>query len=130
MNLDVRKIINQLRSKAHEVMKEPRSMEKLFQASKRKFNDADLSTFKELKQDFVIAQELFAAYVNGSYKSVPWQTLTAIVVAMIYFLNPFDMIPDFVPLTGLVDDATVFIYIFGSIRNDLDKFKDHKNQQQ
>jgi uncharacterized membrane protein YkvA (DUF1232 family) len=46
------------------------------------------------------------AGVSGKYRA-PADTILAIVAAIIYFLNPFDLIPDSVPVFGLVDDAAV-----------------------
>jgi len=34
-----------------------------------------------------------------------------IVAAVIYFVSPFDLIPDSIPVLGLIDDATVVTYV-------------------
>ena len=65
---------------------------------------------------------LVRAYVSGEYKHVPWQSILALVAALLYYLNPFDLIPDFIPITGLLDDFTVIMIIANTIRKDLDAF--------
>jgi uncharacterized membrane protein YkvA (DUF1232 family) len=49
---------------------------------------------------------MIRAWVSGRY-CAPADTILVIVAAIIYFLNPFDLIPDSVPVFGLVDDAAV-----------------------
>ena len=34
-----------------------------------------------------------------------------VVAAIIYFVSPFDLIPDSIPVFGLVDDATVLAFV-------------------
>lgn len=50
------------------------------------------------------------------------QTILWAIAAIIYFVNPFDVIPDFIPVVGYVDDSTVIAFVINSIRKDLDDF--------
>ena len=34
-----------------------------------------------------------------------------VVAAVIYFVSPFDLIPDSIPVLGLVDDASVLTFV-------------------
>ena len=65
---------------------------------------------------------LVSAWVKGEYTDVPLKTILLAIAAIIYFLNPFDVIPDFIPGLGYVDDVSVIAYAINSIRGDLDKF--------
>src|SRR5680860_559742 len=47
-------------------------------------------------------------YRKGIYRNVPWFTLAAIAFSLLYILNPLDIIPDFIPGLGYVDDLAVF----------------------
>lgn len=44
---------------------------------------------------------------NGSYRQVPRWTLSAAVFALLYVLNPLDLVPDALPVVGALDDAAV-----------------------
>jgi uncharacterized membrane protein YkvA (DUF1232 family) len=67
--------------------------------------------------------QMVHAYINGNYKQIPWKTLLLSVAAILYFLNPLDMIPDFLPGLGYLDDATVLAFVVNSVKKDLEKFK-------
>ena len=61
--------------------------------------------------------------VNGNYQNLPWQTLVMMLAGLIYFLTPIDALPDFIPVVGLVDDATILLWLGKSFRDDLTKYK-------
>ena len=65
---------------------------------------------------------LLKAWRRGDYPVVPWRTIILAIATLIYFVDPFDLIPDFVPVIGYLDDATVIAFVVESIRRDLDKF--------
>ena len=62
------------------------------------------------------------ATVTGRYRRLPRRTLVAAVAGLLYLLNPFDLIPDFVPVIGLVDDVAVLAWVIGRVRKDLDEY--------
>jgi uncharacterized membrane protein YkvA (DUF1232 family) len=61
--------------------------------------------------------------INGNYQKLPWQTLVMMVAGLIYFLAPLDALPDFIPVAGLVDDATILLWLGKSFQDDLSKYK-------
>jgi uncharacterized membrane protein YkvA (DUF1232 family) len=59
---------------------------------------------------------------EGRYRTLPKGSLIAIVAAMLYFLDPLDAIPDFIPVIGFLDDAAVLLWVANRVRHDLDAF--------
>lgn len=53
---------------------------------------------------------------------VPWKTITAIGAMLLYFINPFDLVPDLIPVVGLLDDATVIYLGFTVVQDELMEF--------
>ena len=60
---------------------------------------------KKVIEKINVLVEMLGAYVKGEYKKIPKKTLILLVAALIYLVNPFDLIPDFIPGIGYVDDA-------------------------
>ena len=61
--------------------------------------------------------------ISGAYTDVPWQTLVMILAGLLYFIAPLDALPDFIPVAGLVDDATILVWLGRCFREDLEKYK-------
>jgi uncharacterized membrane protein YkvA (DUF1232 family) len=47
-------------------------------------------------------------YREGRLRHMPYSALSAIVFALDYALNPVDIIPDFLPGIGQLDDLRIF----------------------
>jgi uncharacterized membrane protein YkvA (DUF1232 family) len=87
--------------------------------------DGPLGRFlADLKLLFSITQD----YVSGDYREVPYWSIAAIVGTLLYVLNPMDLIPDFIPVIGYVDDALVVAACLAMIEHDLLAYKEWKKQ--
>ena len=84
---------------------------------------------KKVIEKVKVLVEMLGAYVKGEYKKIPKKTLVLLVAALIYLVNPFDLIPDFIPGIGYVDDAGVIIFVFQSIYEDIQKFEKWKESK-
>jgi uncharacterized membrane protein YkvA (DUF1232 family) len=62
------------------------------------------------------------AAVSGRYRRFPRRSLVAVVAGLLYFLDPLDVIPDFLPVIGFLADAAVLAWIVSRVRRDLDEF--------
>ena len=61
-------------------------------------------------------------YVHGNYKEIPLASIVTCVAAIIYVVSPLDLIPDFIPIAGQIDDAAVVGLALKAIKNDLDSY--------
>lgn len=84
------------------------------------------SRIASVKNDVATLIELLKAWIKGEYREVPWNTLLIGTGAVVYFVNPFDAIPDILPAAGLLDDASVIGFVLASAKNDIEKFRKHK----
>ncbi|HDH96333.1 MAG TPA: DUF1232 domain-containing protein [Proteobacteria bacterium] len=82
--------------------------------------------FNRMVNQLKLLFEMIKDYWNGNYKEVPWLTIATIVAAVIYFINPFDLVPDFIPGIGFVDDALVISLAIRAIQKDLEKYCIHR----
>ena len=67
--------------------------------------------------------ELLRDRVAGAYKETPWKTIAALTGALIYVLSPIDLILDFIPFIGFLDDAVVIGLAIKLAQPDLEKYR-------
>ncbi|WP_417885411.1 YkvA family protein [Zunongwangia sp.] len=82
---------------------------------------------KRYIDDVQILFNLIRDYANGHYKEIPFNVVAAIGAALIYVLSPLDLIPDFIPVIGYLDDAAVIAFCLNLIEKDLVAYKLWKN---
>ena len=80
---------------------------------------ADLKDFYE---DVKLFFQMIKDYFDGRCE-LPVRTVVAIGVALLYVLSPIDVIPDFIPVVGLVDDAFILTLCLKFIKDDLEEYK-------
>lgn len=84
------------------------------------------STQRALKQWMEHGKVLLSMirdYISGRYREVPYWAIGAISLALLYVLNPLDIIPDVIPGFGYLDDATVVAFCFKLVENEIEKYK-------
>ncbi len=104
---------------------------KLIVSKESKIND-QLNNGKGLQRyakDLLLLFSLAKDYYQGNYRDVPYKTISAAVVGLLYVINPIDIIPDFIPFIGQVDDALVLGFCLKLIEKDLLKYKNWKEGQ-
>lgn len=112
--------------KAEKYLKHPTEVAKLlndvFQKATAKKSVGDLAS--EVWENMQLLGQMIKAATSGEYKGIPNTTLVGGIAVFIYFLTPIDLIPDFIPVIGLLDDATLLAWFMTSIKSELDKFKE------
>ncbi|HEX6269068.1 MAG TPA: YkvA family protein [Anaerolineales bacterium] len=84
---------------------------------------------KRFIEDYRVLKELIKDYRGGRYRQALYGTIAAAVFALLYVLNPFDLLPDVLPFIGVVDDASVITACLMLIERDLGKYRKWKVRQ-
>ena len=85
----------------------------------RKHSDA----IREIAADLRIILRLIKAWLAGDYKDISTKSIVILIGAILYFLNPFDAIPDTIPVLGYVDDVAVVGWIVKTLKDEIEKFR-------
>jgi len=60
--------------------------------------------------------------VDSSY-TISWDVKAWIIFGLAYFISPFDIIPDFLPGVGYLDDALVVAWVLHQISDEVTKYR-------
>jgi uncharacterized membrane protein YkvA (DUF1232 family) len=117
------------KKKAEKVMHDPGRLSRLLETSKSKIRQLDLgeNEFYNILDTIRTFIRMLRAFRSGQYDAIPWVTILMIVAALIYFVTPLDLLPDFIPITGYVDDFTLIMAIFNRFKEDITAFQAWEN---
>ena len=77
----------------------------------------------ERMDDVKLLWSMLVDYKKGRYPNVPWKLIASIVFFFVYLVNPFDIIPDAIPVLGFTDDIGVLSLVLASFASDIDDYK-------
>lgn len=63
------------------------------------------------------------AWSKKQYQNVPYKTIGMIILTLAYVFSPVDIIPDFIPGLGLLDDAAMVGLCLAAARSDINDFR-------
>ena len=120
----IAKGFSKAKNRAREILEQPERVSKLIDASKDKLSNLELNDddFKGILGTIKTFIRMVRAFRSGQY-DIPCITIVMIVAALIYFIVPFDALPDFIPITGYVDDFGVIMTIYKKFKEDIVAFQ-------
>jgi uncharacterized membrane protein YkvA (DUF1232 family) len=116
--------VDKKRSKAEDYLRDPDKSKKLLDEAlkKAKAKEEKKGPLAEVWSNLNALFRLLQAYIHRDYTRIPWGSIVLVVVAIIYFVSPFDLIPDWIPVVGFIDDAAVIAFVLKQINTDLNQF--------
>ena len=107
---------------ARSYLKSPNRLRGLVDEAAQKASSLPKEAFKETWGYLQAMLRLIRAYARGDYRQIPTTNLLIIIAAIIYIVNPFDFIPDWVPGLGFLDDAFILAFAVAKTKRTLDEF--------
>jgi uncharacterized membrane protein YkvA (DUF1232 family) len=107
---------------AKSYVENPQRLRGLFAEAAKEAATMPKEPFAENWAYFQAMLRLIRAYSEGTYSGVSESTLVVIIAAIVYVVNPLDVIPDALPALGYLDDATVIALAVRRGRETLDDF--------
>jgi len=74
------------------------------------------------REDLKRLRRLIVSYQRGEGAKIPWISVVWALATVLYFVNPMDLIPDFLMGPGFVDDLGILMLCLRRIHKDLDTF--------
>lgn len=121
---DAREQFEKHRKKAEKLISEPGKVEKLLKRMGRKLETMPVlsGVLEYLPKMYYMLRSWF----TKEYTAVPVGTIVAILGALTYFLSPVDLVPDFLPGIGYLDDAAVIAVCLKLVKGDIDRYMEWK----
>ena len=121
---DERTDFDKAKKQAAGILQDPERLRSLIDSSVKKIkelrdNSDEMQNLREYADTF---NRMLKAYSSKEYQKIPWKTILLIVAGIIYFVSPIDLIPDFIPVIGYLDDMTVLLWIANSAKGALEEF--------
>ena len=82
--------------------------------------------WEDIKTSFSLIRDWF----NGSYDKIPGRMIASLAGALIYFISPVDLIPDWISMAGFLDYAAILAAVFTLSEADLKFYRRWQRKQQ
>lgn len=117
--------LNHYQKEAGDLLKNIEATEKKLQAAfvKAESLNKEEGPFNKIYQDVLLLIQLVKAWIKKEYREIPTGSIVAILAALIYFLSPIDVIFDYIPGFGYVDDVFVIGLVLKQLDRDLQNFR-------
>jgi len=118
------KLVERVRNSAAGYVRDPAKSARLIARALKKAGKkaGSKGPLAEVWQYLMALVRLLQAYLHGEYTGIPWASVVSATAAVLYFVMPLDLIPDFIPVGGFIDDASVIAFVVAQIKDDLDRF--------
>ena len=113
------------KARAERILRNPEKLKNLISMTLEKLNKMDKNklTVGDFFRRVKVFIRMIKAYARGEYRAIPWKMVVMLVAGLVYFVMPLDILPDFIPVTGFLDDITVIIWIFNNFKKEIDAFE-------
>lgn len=118
----VMKLFFKMYNKAEAVIKDPNRFKSLLKEAGDLVEGTARGPLKEVADQFRLFIAMLKDYRSGEYTKLPQRTLLSVAAALLYLISPVDVIPDFIPLVGVIDDIFVANLVWKQVRKDLDAY--------
>ncbi len=110
--------------KAGRVMQDPAGLLNLLKSVFNKVNrSGGGGTLGGIRAKLNSVVGLVKNYASGEYRDVSKGSIISVVAALIYFVSPVDLVPDFIPMLGFADDLALLTFVVSKLSDELEKFQ-------
>ncbi len=74
---------------------------------------------QSLRSGIRLAKHVLALFRYMTDEAIPWYKKSIVVAALVYFIMPFDAIPDMLPLIGYLDDFGVIAAVLAFLGKEI-----------
>jgi uncharacterized membrane protein YkvA (DUF1232 family) len=61
--------------------------------------------------------------------AMAWSSKTMVIAGLLYFISPIDLLPDYIPILGYIDDAFVMSVVMNAVASEIERYKAYSEQK-
>ncbi len=123
MNDQEEKYFNKSQHQAQGILNDPLKTKELLHKVIKK-TDGNEGIFDSIWEELKTLVRLVKSWRAGDYTNISKKSILLVGGALVYLVNPLDIIPDFTPILGLMDDVTIIGFVLNSVRTEINKFEE------
>lgn len=80
--------------------------------------------FQQLFEVALTLVRLVRSYISGDYREISTSTIVSGLAVLLYVLSPIDLVPDFIPVLGFLDDLSLVSWFVGKFQGEITRFRE------
>lgn len=80
--------------------------------------------FRQLLDVMLTVVRMVRSYSSGEYRQISVKTIISGLAVLLYVLSPVDLVPDFIPVLGFLDDLSLISWFVASFQTEIIRFRD------
>lgn len=97
-------------------------------ATKLADKDSKDNKFKQLFDVALTLVRMVRRYISGEYRQIKSSTIISGFAVLLYVLNPIDLVPDFIPVLGFLDDLSLVSWFLGKFQGEVKNYRDWEDR--
>jgi len=103
-------------------------LEKLSESIYKKANDA-VQQYATMVERILTVRRMLLARGRGDYNDIKSSSVFIAGAILFYFVNPIDLLPDFIPFIGGLDDLLLLSYLLKITDKEIERYLAWEQQQ-
>ena len=117
---EVRTQLESAYAKANDILNDYDKLEEFLQRLEKKLKE--IPNLEEPLSNIPIMISVVRSYVKKEYTDITTNKIIFIVFALVYFVSPFDLIPEFFPVLAFFKDVAVIEYCRRFVKSDIEEY--------
>ncbi|HEX8330017.1 MAG TPA: YkvA family protein [Hymenobacter sp.] len=93
-------------------------------ADKLADKESKTNKFRQLFDVALTLVRLVRRYISGEYREISTSTIVSGLAVLLYVVSPIDIVPDFIPVVGFLDDLSLVGWFVGKFSAEITRFRE------